>query len=202
MVLSDYTISHKFQKRILPFNSNHLSAGSYDFTLGEGFIVPQYDGECFEIGKDTPEYKNIEGKEYILNPHEFVLATTEEYFIIPDNVTAFVYGRSSIGRLGLFIQNAGLIDAGFEGKITLELYNAGNYPIKLTAGTKIGQLVYEKMDCTANRPYRGKYQEQGAVTGSRIHYENNGSDKQQGVVFNEGWHSGSKKKRKVAPVIF
>lgn len=203
MVLSDYTLSHKFQKRIEPFRAGHLSPGSYDFTLGEGFIAPDFKEDCFEIGEDILEYKEVGDNEYTLNPHEFVLATTEEYFIIPNNVTAFVYGRSSIGRLGLFIQNAGLIDAGFEGKITLELYNASNFPIKLKAGTKIGQLVYEKMDCSANKPYEGKYQVQDKVTGSKIHYENDNLDESTklGIATSEGWHRGmGSRKHKVAPM--
>ena len=52
------------------------------------------------------------------------VATTMEYFKLPINITAFVEGRSSLGRMGLFIQNAGWADSGFEGEITLELSNS------------------------------------------------------------------------------
>ena len=40
-------------------------------------------------------------------PGQFVLATTIEYISLPNDLTAFVEGRSSMGRMGLFIQNAG-----------------------------------------------------------------------------------------------
>ncbi|WP_306298989.1 hypothetical protein [Bacillus sp. OV166] len=56
-------------------------------------------------------------------------------------MTAFVEGRSSIGRLGLFIQNAGWVDPGFEGHITLELYNANRVPIELRAGRRIYIII-------------------------------------------------------------
>ena len=36
-------------------------------------------------------------------------------------MAAYVEGRSSIGRLGLQVQNAGFIDAEIHGQITLEL---------------------------------------------------------------------------------
>ena len=73
-----------------------------------------------------------------------------------DEFTAFVEGRSSLGRMGLFIQNAGWVDPGFEGEITLELFNANRCAIRLDAGRRVGKLVFAKMDETVLHPYRGK----------------------------------------------
>jgi dCTP deaminase len=87
---------------------------------------------------------------------------------LPNNLTAFVEGRSSIGRIGLFIQNAGWVDPGFAGQITLELYNASSLPIELKAGRRICQLVFCQMDRPAEFPYNGKYQNQKNATGSRV----------------------------------
>ena len=86
---------------------------------------------------------------------------------LPDDLTAFVEGRSSLGRMGLFIQNAGWVDPGFEGDITLELFNANRCAIELRAGQRVGQLVFARMDAAAQFPYRGKYQGQRGATGSR-----------------------------------
>ncbi|MBQ1432846.1 MAG: dCTP deaminase, partial [Ruminococcus sp.] len=72
------------------------------------------------------------------------------------------------GRMGLFIQNAGWVDPGFKGEITLELFNANRCAIELTAGRRVGQLVFAKMDDKALRPYDGKYQGQRGATGSRV----------------------------------
>ena len=91
-----------------------------------------------------------------------------EFVALPDDLTAFVEGRSSLGRMGLFIQNAGWVDPGFQGEITLELYNANRFAIELKAGRRIGQLVFAKMDRAARNPYRGKYQGQTGATGSRV----------------------------------
>ena len=84
------------------------------------------------------------------------------------NTFSVVEGRSSLGRLGLFIQNAGWVDPGFHGEITLELFNANRCAIKLQARRRIGQLVFARMDRAARNPYRGKYQGQRGATGSRV----------------------------------
>ena len=109
----------------------------------------------------------------IIPPHSFLLATTMEYIKVPNGYTAFVEGRSSIGRMGLFIQNAGWVDSGFEGRITLELYNANSLPIRLDAGRRVCQLVFCKMDQQAETPYKGKYQGQLISVGSRIYKDHN-----------------------------
>ena len=75
---------------------------------------------------------------------------------IPNNMAAYVEGRSRIGRLGLQVQNAGFIDAGFEGQITLELENQSPFPIVLQVGVRICQIVFVQMLETAEQPYAGR----------------------------------------------
>ena len=70
--------------------------------------------------------------------------------------------------MGLFIQNAGWVDPGFKGEITLELFNANKCAIELKAGRRVGQLVFAELDDYALNPYRGKYQGQMGATGSRV----------------------------------
>ena len=108
---------------------------------------------------------------FIIKPKQFVLATTLEYIKLPNNITAFVEGRSSLGRLGLFIENAGWVDAGFEGNITLEFFNANSRPLKIYPNMRICQLVLAKMESEAEFPYRGKYFKQRGVTASKIYMD-------------------------------
>lgn len=90
---------------------------------------------------------------------------------LPDNIAAFVEGRSSWGRLGLFIHNAGWIDPGFLGTITLELFNANSVPIVLSPGERIAQIVFARMSRPAQNAYDGKYQGQKGVTESKYYKE-------------------------------
>lgn len=142
-----------------------------DIRLGNTFSIVEDLSTGVITLKDEVRYKTINTDTYILLPGQFVLATTMEYVSLPDNLTAFVEGRSSLGRLGLFIQNAGWVDPGFQGEITLELFNANRCAIELKAGRRVGQLVFAEMDDTALKPYNGKYQGQKGATGSRVYMD-------------------------------
>lgn len=146
-----------------------IQPASIDVTLGDTFKKPVTNTV---ITMDSPiEYADIipiEGKYIFISPHSFVLATTRERLALPDDLTAFVEGRSSIGRMGLFVQNAGWIDPGFRGQITLELFNASDNTIQLEVGRRIAQLVFVKMCNPCEAPYQGKYQFQENATGSKI----------------------------------
>ena len=174
MILSDITITKLMETNelsISPIESGQIQPASVDIRIGTSFSVVEDDcNGILHLGKEIA-YKTLETDKYLLLPGQFVLATTMEYFKLPNNMTAFVEGRSSIGRLGLFIQNAGWVDPGFEGEITLELFNANKCAIMLEAGRRVGQLVFAQLDMHAANPYCGKYQRQRGATGSRIYLD-------------------------------
>ena len=158
-----------------PLVDEHIQPASIDLTLGTHFLeVDSTQSATIKLDEEI-KYRSIESQSITIPARSFLLATTEEYVKIPNGLSAFVEGRSSIGRMGLFIQNAGWVDSGFEGKITLELFNANALPIELNAGRRICQLVFCKMDSDAKRPYQGKYQGQKEAVGSRVFldYETN-----------------------------
>jgi dCTP deaminase len=153
---------------VRPLTEEQIQPASIDLRLGTHFLkIDENTIESMALDKEI-RYVEIESDEIVIPPNSFLLATTMEYIKLPDNVTAFVEGRSSIGRMGLFIQNAGWVDPGFEGEITLELYNANCLPIKLMAGRRVCQLVFAFTDQPVENPYRGKYQGQTNATGSRV----------------------------------
>lgn len=171
MILSDKKILELLSTRELvidPITQEQIQPASVDIRLGNHFL--KLDENTIESMTLTDEirYISFETDEVVIPPHSFLLATTKEYIKLPGNLTAFVEGRSSIGRMGLFIQNAGWVDPGFEGEITLELYNANRLPIKLKSGRRICQLVFASMDQYAMNPYKGKYQGQKKPVGSRV----------------------------------
>ena len=174
MIYSDHTIKRKIWDNEIgfdPFHFESVQPASIDITLSDKFLEPKFSGSIVNL--DTPiqynEYTVDKKNGFVLRPKSFVLASTEEYMKIPGNVTAWVEGRSSIGRVGLFIQNAGWIDPGFEGTITLELFNASNYSIRLLPGTRVGQIIFAELDAPCQKPYNGKYQGQKVTTGSKIY---------------------------------
>ena len=171
MILSDNTIHQMLSDGkliISPMQERQIQPASVDIRLGDTFCVVEDSSEGIINLEREVRYKTIKSDTYLLLPGQFVLATTMEYIALPDNLTAFVEGRSSLGRLGLFVQNAGWVDPGFKGEITLELFNANRCAIELKAGRRIGQLVFALMDKPALYPYRGKYQGQRGATGSKV----------------------------------
>ena len=171
MILSDKTLKSMIQSGDLgvsPLADESIQPASIDLRLGDHFLIVE-DRQMQIIDLNTEiKYRAIEGPQITIPPHSFLLATTMETIRLPQDLTAFVEGRSSIGRIGLFIQNAGWVDPGFEGQITLELYNANSLPIRLEAGRRICQLVFCRMDQPAAVPYKGKYQGQRNATGSQV----------------------------------
>ena len=158
MILSDKTIKKMLTDKslvITPIEKEQIQPASVDVRLGNTFsIVEDSSTGVITLGSKI-EHKTIQTDTYVLLPGQFVLATTMEYFELPDDLTAFVEGRSSLGRVGLFIQNAGWVDPGFKGEITLELFNANRCAIELKSGRRVGQLVFAKMDAAAE-PFTDK----------------------------------------------
>ena len=174
MVLSDKTIKEYVQSGkigIQPFNEKQVQAASFDLRLSDHYLmVDESQTEYIDFHRPV-KYRQVISREIIIPPRNFILATTVEYFRLPDDVVGSIDGRSSIGRLGLFIENAGWIDPGFEGQITLELFNANIVPIKLTSGRRVGQIVFIKTDQPCQNPYHGKYQKQKFATASKIYQD-------------------------------
>jgi dCTP deaminase len=171
MIISDSTLRKYLTEGTIvvdPIEDYQIQPASVDLRLGDHFlVVDEHSTEI--ITMDEPiHYREITKSDIIIAPKSFVLATTIERIKLPDNMTAFVEGRSSIGRMGLFIQNAGWVDPGFEGEITLEIFNANSLPIRLSSGRRICQLVFAQMDQTTLNPYRGKYQGQRKARGSEV----------------------------------
>ncbi len=175
MILSDKTIIKMLENGSLsidPLEKVQIQPASVDIRLGNTFSIVEDSSTGVINLENEITYKRIQTDTYVLLPGQFILATTMEYFRLPNNLTAFVEGRSSLGRLGLFIQNAGWVDPGFRGEITLELFNANRCAIELRSGRRVGQLVFAMMDDIALNPYNGKYQGQRGATGSKVFLDN------------------------------
>lgn len=169
MVLNDIQIREMMKAGYIKnANDDQVNPSSINVRLAGSFSIPI--NKPVKLGDKVTYVDYLLRNEFVIHPGEFILAATMEEFKIPDDISAFVHGRSSIGRIGLSVQNAGFVDPGFHGTITLELKNDSKNPITLTAGYPIAQLVF--MDTTmVDRPYSGKYNGQIDATGSRMHMD-------------------------------
>ena len=155
-MLSDRDIK---SRRGLDVRGASVEPASLDLHLANEFAVID-DSEPVDVAdKSTyPDTTIVTGDTFTIQPHEFVLAETDEYVELPIDVSGILHGRSSLGRLGLFVENAGFVDPSFEGTLTLELFNAAPYPITLHSGMRIIQMVLFE---TKNTPSAGYGRENG-----------------------------------------
>lgn len=139
---------------IKPFNSDQLNPNSYNFRLGDTLLV--YDEDVLDVKKKnrTKEIK-IPREGLVLRPDRVYLGHTEETmgsnFYVP-----IIRGRSSIGRLGIFINiTADLIDIGSINQWTLQIHVVQE--VKVYPGMLIGQVTFWEVFGDISL-YEGKYQ--------------------------------------------
>jgi len=183
MVLSDRTIKEEIATgRIIvePLSEADIQPASVDLHLDSKFLVFR-NSRCpfIDVRQNQEELTDlveIEGDHpFILHPGEFVLASTLERIVLPDDIVARLEGKSSLGRLGLLIHStAGYVDPGWAGNLTMELSNVANLPITLYYGMKIGQISFLRLTTPADNPYgsnklASKYQGQSEPTPSSFH---------------------------------
>ena len=117
-----------------------VQPNSLDVHLGRDFARQNKDGS----------FETYQADFIVLEPGDFVLATTEEYFYFPSNIHGILQGKSSWARLGLYVESAGLFDSGFEGEGVVELTNQGASALTLEAGKAIAQMIFMKNLPVAN----------------------------------------------------
>jgi deoxycytidine triphosphate deaminase len=106
----------------------------------------------------------------------FALGVTREVFKVPSDVVGLVVGKSSVARLGMQVECAGLVDPGFEGQLVLELTNLMVGPsLPLTPGMRIAQVMFMWLDAEVEAedlygsPSMGShYQGQRGITRSHL----------------------------------
>jgi len=97
----------------------------------------------------------------MLSSGQFTLGRTREYIKMPNDLMAFVQLRSTWARKGFMLPPT-VIDAGFEGTITLEIVSFGD-DNRLPIGQRFAHIIFQQLSSAA-MPYRGKYQGQSEIT--------------------------------------
>jgi len=178
MILCDKDILERLNRGdivIEPWDERMLQPASVDLRLGYEILRMKPGHGLIDTRNMGLEYDVVPcDNGFILNPGEFILASTLERIGLPVDIAARADGRSSIGRLGVTIHvTAGFIDPGFHGAITLEMSNIGSAPVKLYPEQRVCQLVFEELSGAAMKPYGSpclgsKYYGQDGPTPSRI----------------------------------
>ena len=161
-----------------------ISAGAssygYDMRLADdGFRVfspihgREIDPKHFDEGSlvEPPLRTADDGSQYyLMPPHSYALGVTVETFKMPRNVTGICLGKSTYARAGLLV-NTTPLEAGWTGRLVIELGNLADLPIRVYVNEGIGQVLFLESDedCAVSYQDRGgKYQGQTGLTYSRL----------------------------------
>lgn len=175
MILSGDDIYERYlngEISIKPFDKKKLNPNSYNLTLAPELV--QYDRGILDMKIYNHNHKIVIPEEgYMLVPGTLYLARTNEWTQTRGNLVPMLEGRSSIGRLGLFIHvTAGFGDNGFAGYWTLELHCV--QPIIIYPGIDICQMYFHEMRGENKyfaKPYNGKYQNNNSIQASQLYRE-------------------------------
>ncbi len=167
-MLSDVDIKRYLESgkiRISPsLPPEQFGSCSVDFRLGPEFSVFEHSRHAYIDLREKTSIQELmrtvmvqPGEAFVLQPHEFVLAITEETLELDDDVLGRLEGRSSLGRIGIIVHGtAGLFDPGWRGKATLELSNLGRMPVALYPGMRICSFTFEQVSSPVSVPYYKK----------------------------------------------
>lgn len=170
MILSGRAIKKRIGTdiHIEPFNENQLGPNSYNLRLHRELLI--YESKVLDMkAKHKLQSLVIPEEGLVLEPGRLYLGRTIEY-TRTDNLVPMLEGRSSVGRLGLFIHvTAGFGDVGFNGYWTLEMFCA--QPIRIYAGVELCQIFYHTIYGEYDRYDSDKYQNNQGIQPSMLYKE-------------------------------
>lgn len=139
---------------------NHIA----QYEIPDGINV-EYDSTSME--KYLKITKLGKSKGVVLKPQSCVLACSSEVIQMPNFCFGLLQTKGSLGRLFVFLNCAdGQVDPGYHGKITFELFNAANFPVRVKPGQVVGNLYLFRTSTTAEE-YNGRYQNAASPTYSK-----------------------------------
>jgi len=168
MILSGKEIASRIGDDIIiaPYDKNKLNPNSYNLSLHDELLV--YDDLPLDMQKENKCKQLSTPKDgLLLEPGILYLGRTIEY-TETHNLVPMLEGRSSIGRLGLFIHvTAGFGDVGFKGFWTLEIFCI--QPIKIYSGVEVCQIYYHTIEGEYDEYSSGKYQNNNGIQPSLLY---------------------------------
>ena len=188
MILSGHQIRSQLGQNLVidPFNEANLNPNSYNLTLHNELMT--YEEVVLDMCKPNRVRRlTIPPEGLTLGPNQIYLGRTAER-TETHNFVPMIEGRSSIGRLGLFVHvTAGFGDVGFCGHWTLEMFAI--QPIRIYPGLPICQIFYHQIAGAITEYHSDKYQNNRDIQPSLFYKEVNPQserpDPQKVFVFGE-----------------
>jgi dCTP deaminase len=172
MILSGAEIQRNLGNKLVidPFHPSQLNPNSYNLSLHNELLT--YEEVVLDMREPNRVRRlRIPETGMVLSPNQLYLGRTvertETHGFVP-----MIEGRSSIGRLGLFVHvTAGFGDVGFCGYWTLEIFAV--QPVRIYPGVQICQIFYHQIDGDITEYCSNKYQHNQDIQPSMLFKELN-----------------------------
>lgn len=161
MVYSDTDIKKLLQLgqlKISPLEEDQIGGASVDLTLSNEwyFFKKQYIGKKVDLNKVSfkTAMNKVKSKSITLKQGEMCLGKTVEKLTLAPNILGTLEGRSRYARMGLAVHiTSALVQPGSDNHQILEIVNFAPFSVKLHAGMRISQVVFEKLVTPTSKPY-------------------------------------------------
>ncbi|MBQ6503238.1 MAG: dCTP deaminase [Flexilinea sp.] len=160
-ILVDYQI-HERMNQMFDFGKSEntdmntlckqINPNSIDLTIGKDYKRPSklknpvlygFSGEKERDLYNLTYWRDCSADEgYIeLKPNDVILGVTREYVTMPVDVCGQIFTKSTLGRMFINHMMAGVVDAGFCGRLTLEFRNDGIHTVRIPVGARVVQMI-------------------------------------------------------------
>lgn len=164
MLLSDKDIRHEIARRRIVFlphlQPGQIGGASVDLTLDGRFWLFKtgYANSHRPVDLDKVSFENateeLHQKSIILAPGQIALGITKEKIKLAADIMGRLEGRSRYARMGLAVHiTSALVQPGSDNHQVLEIVNFAPFPVKISEGMRISQVVFEYMKSPTSKPY-------------------------------------------------
>lgn len=136
---------HNHSLIIDPFEESHLQPTSYDVSV----VQVLENG----VGRDFDSLRI----EYL----QFMNFIVRERLEFPLDIVGHIYLRSTFARGGLGVIHLGRIEAGWRGRLVIEVFNASRDAIVINKGERIATVEFIRLAKSVSKGYEGQFQDFG-----------------------------------------
>jgi dCTP deaminase len=156
LILSEKSIKENINRGFISINpfdlESQLNGIFIDMTLSENFYRYSkeilYPVEMLDLKNpyfNILEIDKISDTGIVIEPGKILIAQTNEYIKVDNSIAVQISPKLRLSKMGINLLNTGIVDAGFEGNITLILHNSNDFPVRIFKDMKICHLSFIKV---------------------------------------------------------
>lgn len=146
--------------QVTPFDEKMVQPASFDMKVGKyAATIPKNGEPRIDLEKEGF---------VIVAPYAPAVISTMEYIKLPLDLAGRFGLKSHLSRRGVYASVGPQVDPGFEGRLTVTLFNLTSVSVALNHGDAFLSLEFHRLAAPASRPYDGEYQGRESFTSKEV----------------------------------